>query len=358
MITMREVKLNPQRIAIFRALQLGDLLQAIPAFRAIRAGSPEAEITLIGLPWAKSFTQRFHRYVDRFVEFVGFPGINEVEVIPERITGFIEEQRAYDYDLAIQMHGSGRASNRFILALGTKMTAGYYHGLCPTELTLGAPYPDDQPEIYRNLGLAKLLGCEDCNPRLEFPLYDQDRSEAAKLLNRLPQVNRPWIGLHAGARPSSRRWPAQYFATVADELAQKFNAQIILTGSADEKVIVNAVEMHMKTQPLNLVGETSLGGLAALISNLDLFVSNDTGPAHIANALDTPSITIFGPSDYRRWAPLDQVRHPIVRRSVECSPCGYSDCPIDHRCLRWIHPAMVMTVAQRLLVGRLVSCGV
>ena len=123
MIDMREVSSDPERIAIFRALQLGDLLQAIPALRAIRARFPDAEITLIGLPWAKSFTQRFHRYIDRFVEFVAFPGIPEVEVIPEHVAGFIEEQRAYGYDIAIQMHGSGRASNRFILALGAKMSA-------------------------------------------------------------------------------------------------------------------------------------------------------------------------------------------------------------------------------------------
>ena len=145
MIDMRGASTDPRRIAIFRALQLGDLLLAIPAFRAIRARFPDAEITLIGLPWAKSFAQRFHRYIDRFVEFVGFPGITEVEVIPKRIAGFIEAQRAYGYDIAIQMHGSGRASNGFILALGAKMTVGYYKGLCPETLTLRAVYPDYQP---------------------------------------------------------------------------------------------------------------------------------------------------------------------------------------------------------------------
>src|SRR5438874_171438 len=266
---MREVTCHSRRIAIFRALQLGDLLQAIPALRAIRTGFPEAEITLIGLPWAKSFIQRFQHYVDRFVEFVGFPGIFEVEVIPERIAGFIEEQRAYGYDLAIQMHGSGRTSNRFILALGAKMTVGYYTRLRPEELTLSVPYPGNQPEVFRNLGLAKLLACQDCNPRLEFPLCNQDRSEATTLLSRLPRPDRPWIALHAGARPPSRRWPVKYFASIADELTQKYNAQIILTGSPDEKLIVQAVETQMKTRPLNLVGETSLGGLAALISELD-----------------------------------------------------------------------------------------
>lgn len=353
-----EVQWNPQRVAVFRALQLGDLLQAVPALRALQAGFPDAEITLIGLPWAKSFVQRFHHYVDRFVEFVGFPGIGEVEVVPERTALFIKEQRAYGYDLVIQMHGSGRTSNRFVLALGGRMTVGYYDDQRPEGLTLGAPYPHDEPEVLQNLGLAKLLGCPNCDPRLEFPLCNKDRAEAAALLRGLPRANRPLIGLHAGARSPVRRWPAEYFASVADDFVQRFNAQVILTGSLNEKTIVRSVAERMTTQPINLAGKTSLGGLAALISELDLFVSNDTGAAHLANAVDTPSITIFGPADYRRWAPLDRVRHPIVWRPVECSPCGYWQCPIDHRCLRWVSPDMVIEVAESLLARGIVSCDV
>jgi ADP-heptose:LPS heptosyltransferase len=353
---------NPQRIAIFRALQLGDLMQAVPALRAIRASFPNAEITLIGLPWARSFVQRFHRYLDRFVEFVGFPGITEVEFIPERTARFIKEQQAYRYDLVVQMHGSGQTSNSFTLALQAKNTVGYYEGKQPQRLTLGAPYPRDQHEIYRNLGLARLLAYPNCdltfNPDLEFPLSNKDRAEAKALLRNLPRADRPWIGLHAGARPPARRWPAEYFASLADACAEQFNAQIILTGSLDEQNIVRSVIEHMETQPLNLASKTSLGGLAALISELDLIVSNDTGPAHLAAAVDTPSITIFGPADHRRWAPLDQLRHPIVRHPVKCSPCGYWQCPIDHPCLRKISPAMILQVAESLLTRGTVSCDV
>jgi ADP-heptose:LPS heptosyltransferase len=379
-----------RRIAIFRALQLGDLIQAVPALRALRAGFPGAEITLIGLPWARSFVQRFSRYVDRFVEFAGFPGIDELEVIPGRAARFLEEQRSYGYDLAIQMHGSGRTSNRFVCALGARMTAGYFERPDGGTLTFAAPYPDDQPEVYRNLGLAKLLGCPAQDATLEFPLDESDNAEAAALLphprigasilpvenrepvgtrfiasaacerrpgvdamNRVPTGNRKdaelRIGIHAGARPPARRWPASYFATLADELARLCDAQIILTGSTDELSIVRSVEEHMTARPINLAGKTSLGGLAAIIDTLDLFISNDTGPAHIATALGTPSIIIFGPADYRRWAPLDQSLHRIVRHPVACSPCGFWDCPIDHRCLRKVSPESVLRTAGDLL---------
>ena len=339
-----------KRIAIFRALQLGDMLQAIPAIRAIRSGFPNAEITLIGLPWAEFLIQRFPAYLDRFAAFAGFPGITEVAVDPERTARFIEDQRAYGYDLAIQMHGSGRISNGFVLALEAGMTVGYYEDQPPAQLTLGAPYPDDQPEALRNLGLAKLLGCPVAAPSLEFPLFEQDYREAAELLHRLPSTGGPRIGLHTGARVPARRWPEAYFASLADELARRYNAQILLTGAANESETISKVIACMRTQPVNLVGKTSLGGLAALIRLLDLFISNDTGPAHLAYALVTPSITIFGPADDRRWAPLQQSHHLIVRHPVACSPCAYWECPfIDHPCLSHITSAQVMTVADKLL---------
>jgi ADP-heptose:LPS heptosyltransferase len=348
-IDVQALQRTTRRIAVFRALQLGDLIQAVPALRGLRAGFPGAEITLIGLPWASTFAQRFHRYIDRFVAFAGFPGIDEVAFVPERTACSIKELRTYGFDLAIQMHGSGPASNRFVCSLEARATAGYFEGDARGALAIAAPYPHDRPEVYRNLGLAQLLGCIELHPTLEFPLFTSDQAEAAALVRDFPRASRPWIGLHTGARSPARRWPVDYFARLADELARVFDAQIILTGSPDERMIVRSVEELMTTRPINLAGHTSLGGLAALIDNLDLFVSNDTGPAHIAYALGTPSITIFGPAEYRRWAPLNQLRHRVVRHPVACSPCPYRECPIDHPCLRGILPGQVVEVAGNLL---------
>lgn len=348
-----------ERIAIFRALYLGDMLLAVPALRSIRAGFPDAEITLIGLPWAADFTRRFSHYIDRFVEFAGYPGIAEVEVDPVRTRRFLAEQRAYKYDLVIQMHGNGQTSNPFVLDLKARMTAGYYEKTAKSsrvQLTYGMPYPDHWPEVLRNLGLARLLGCDGNSTALEFPLFQEDQSKATNLLRMLPRAHRPWIGLHAGSRSPARRWPTRYFAQLADYFANRYNAQIILTGSSDDSSTVQEVAGYMKARPLDLAGKTSLGGLAAIISQLDLFISNDTGPSHIANAVDTPGLTIFGPADPLRWAPLNQARHPIIRKPVECSPCGYWECPIDHRCLEWLKPEMVIELAEKLLTKGEVAC--
>ncbi len=384
-----------KRIAVFRALQLGDLLVAVPAFRALRQRYPDAEITLIGLPWAASFVQRFSCYIDRFIEFVGYPGIDEIPFNAQRTERFLAEQRVYSYDLVLQMHGSGHTSNPFVLALGASCTVGYYEKI-PAGLTLEAVYPDDQHEIYRNLNLVTLLiqrdvlvgtdlsrpcwrsiaqedvinrslqstfpdysihshngslhiGDSFMNTHLEFPLFENDYAEADTLLRSFLQSGKRIIGIHPGARPPARRWPSDYFATVGDTLARRFDAQIVLTGGPGEEQTVQAVMDAMHTPAVSLAGKTSIGSLAALISRFDLFISNDTGPSHIACAVDCPSVTIFGPADVQRWAPLDRYKHPIVRRPVACSPCGYWECPIDHRCLRWLSPGGVLMVATEML---------
>jgi len=353
------------KIAVVRALQLGDLLVAVPALRSLRAGFPGAEITLIGLPWAADFARRFHRYVDRFLPFPGYPGIGEVPVESGRAERFIAAQQAYGYDLVVQMHGSGVTSNPFALALGGRATAGYYEGAPqvspplaaregaagpPAGLDPAAPYPHDAPEVLRNLRLAYLLNCPDQGVDLEFPLHDDDYAEADDALSGFTGTW-PLVGMHPGARPPARRWPTDYFARVADHLTRRFGARIVLTGGAEEEGTVRAVAAAMSEQPLILAGRTSLGGLAAVLGRLDLFVGNDTGPAHLAEAVGAPTVTVFGPADPARWAPLDAARHPIVRRPVVCSPCGHWECPIDHRCLRWLGPESVANVADTLLLS-------
>lgn len=340
-----------RRIAILRALQLGDLLVAVPALRAIRAGYPDAEITLIGLPWASSFATRFGAYLDRFVAFPGAAGIDEADYYAARTAAFLEHERVYGYDLVVQLHGSGRTSNAFCLALGGHATAGYFDptlGL-PEGMTFAAPYPADGSEVLRNLGIARLLGCPTDEPgasALEFPLTAEDHTAADELLAGLSHGG-PLIAIHPGARAPARRWPAKRFAHVADELVRRLGARIVLTGGPGEEETARVVAEGMRAGlPLNLAGKTTIGSLAAVLARLDLFVGNDTGPAHLAEAVGTPTVRIFGPADPRRWGPLDQTRHRVVRVAAACSPCGYRECPIDHRCLRRI--ALRRVIAEAL----------
>lgn len=345
-----------ERIAVVRALYLGDLLLAVPALRALRAGYPTARITLIGLPWARGFVHRFGRYLDDFAELSSFPGIAEVADEPRRAAEFVAKQREQHYDLVVQMHGSGRTSNRLATALGGAITAGYHERGISSPLDIGAPYPTTIPEVDRNLELAAMLGCPIRDRGLEFPIADADVAEAQAILDGLDIAARPLIGIHPGAKFAARRWMPERFAGAASVLAHETGAAVVVTGSASEVALAGAVAVGVSPDAHTVAGRTSIGGLAALISRMTLFISNDTGPAHIAAALGTPSVTVFGPADIRRWAPEDDGRRAVVRHPVACSPCDNAICPIDHRCLRSIGIDEVVAAARRVMEREEASC--
>jgi ADP-heptose:LPS heptosyltransferase len=150
---------SPRRIVILRALQLGDMLCAVLAMRALRAALPRAEIVLMGLPWAAKFVDRYPRYLDGFREFPGFPGLPERAPEIDRIPAFLEEIRRERFDLAVQMHGNGWLTNPLVTLFGARRVAGFYQPgeSCPDPRRF-LPYPDRGTEVRRLLALADFSG--------------------------------------------------------------------------------------------------------------------------------------------------------------------------------------------------------
>jgi ADP-heptose:LPS heptosyltransferase len=129
----------PRRIAVFRALALGDMLCAVPALRALRAHLPSARIILIGLPWAQSFVERYSAYVDELLPFPGFPGYPEQEAAIPAFLDFLRAAREKRFDLAIQLHGSGELTNRIVALLGAKRLAGFVDKANRVQTTFSDP---------------------------------------------------------------------------------------------------------------------------------------------------------------------------------------------------------------------------
>lgn len=301
-----------RKIAVFRALFLGDLLCAVPAFRALRRHYPQAEITLIGLPWAAEFVARVP-YIDRLEIFPGYAGLQELPYSPGQTEAFLRSSQAAGYDIALQMHGDGHVSNGFVAALGARLGLGYRRG--PDErLGFSLPYEQSRHEILRWLRLVAVLGAPIDDRRIELPTTETDERQATRLLAAAPSASDPGplVALHAGAKDQARRWSPERFAAVGDALVERFGARIVLTGSAGEREITAAVQRTMRYPALNLVGATDLGTFAAVLRRMELLLSNDTGASHVAAATATRSVVLFGPSRPEQWAPLDRERHQVI----------------------------------------------
>jgi ADP-heptose:LPS heptosyltransferase len=309
-----------RRIAILRALQLGDLLCTVPAVRAIRAALPDAEISLVGLPWAAEFVARFGVYFNHFSEFPGFPGLPEIEPEIAQIPDFLKTMQSERFDLSIQMQGSGSFTNPLIALFGARHTAGtMLRGeYCP-EPGLFMEYLADQPEIIRMTRLVEFLGFPVESLELEFPIGERDRARAKELIEQHGLDQGDFVIVHAGARAANRRWPAENFASVADGICQ-LGLRVALTGSPAEKTLTQEVARRMEYPAVDLAGVTDLGSLAALIEVSRVVVCNDTGISHVADALKKSSVILFTGSDPERWAPLDQSLHRIIRGAGGVDP--------------------------------------
>jgi ADP-heptose:LPS heptosyltransferase len=199
----------------------------------------------------------------------------------------------------------------------------------------------------RFLRLMEFLGAPAQGEQLEFPLTDADVTSLQKSISDLPAPG-TYVCVHPGARLPSRRWLPQRFAEVADRLALN-GLQVVLTGSPDEADVVNVVQRAMRFPARNLCGKTDLGGLAALLSQARLVVSNDTGISHVAAAVATPSVIVSCGSDAARWAPLDRLRHRVIAASVACRPCMHLVCPIGHQCAQDVTADQVFGMAASVL---------
>jgi lipopolysaccharide heptosyltransferase II len=345
------LRYTPQKIVVLRALYLGDMLLAIPALRSLRRAFPEAEVTLIGLPWAGNFLARYH-YIDRFLEFPGFPGLPEQAIDVVRIREFLQNARTYGYDLAIQMHGNGSISNQFVASLGAKRSVGFTPTSPQNPFLLNDTlvFQPEEHEIHKWLRLAHRVGAKLDDSQLEFPLNTADSAELAALSKEHRMLNEErLIVIHAGSKYATKLWAPQRWTELIDELGQVTAAQIVLTGNADEAPTTSAVAGMANIKITNLAGKTSLGGMAALLKQATLFVGTDSGPAHLAEAMGTKTVRLFGPTDPERWGPLDRQHHGVVSMHTDCSPCSHTECPTDHRCMNDIHVATVKEVALHLL---------
>jgi ADP-heptose:LPS heptosyltransferase len=193
-------------------------------------------------------------------------------------------------------------------------------------------------------------------------LIDEDRQKGRELLSRaeLSAAPRPWIGVHPSAGRAIKEWSTERFAAFIDRLVEATSGSVVLTGGPSDRGLVERVGARTQAPTLRIVGGSGLRPFSAVVEELDLFVTGDTGPMHISHAVGTPNLAIFGPSDPVRYGPEnDEGLRVVIREPLDCSPCNMiRNPPVEcttasaPECLERITVDRVLQAALRLLEKR------
>jgi heptosyltransferase-2 len=347
---MRERLLQAERIerVVVRGTNwVGDAVMTIPALRALRQLLPQAHITLAARPsTAGLFVDA--DFIDDFLIY---------ERRPRDVRAVVRQARAWrrrGFDLALLFQNAFEAA---LIAAGARvpLRLGYATDNRRALLTHPLPMPawrGERHEVFYYLHLVaelerSLYGTSRVGgqaPDFRLRVSPERQAEARQLLKAHGATHsRPLVALCPGSTNSrAKRWPTESYAALADRLITEAGADVLLVGAPDELRVSLDVRAAMREEPILLTGHTNLAEAVAVLSLAALLVTNDTGPAHIAAALERPTLVIFGPTDPRTTRPFSPTAE-IIRRAPDCAPCMLRDCPIDHRCMTGITPAEVFS---------------
>lgn len=337
------------RILITRTDRIGDVVLSTPALKAVRDKYPNAHIACMVRPYAEDII-RDNPYVDEVVLYDKY-GKHKSLFGTLKFALTLRKKR---FDLAIMLHPTNRVHMISYLA-GIPERAGYDRKLS-FFLTKKMPHLKHEGKKHESEYTLELLGMIGIRAKEREFFVPVEKKSIGKIERIFSEYHIgkgvPLVAVNPGASCPSKRWPPAKFAVLCDGLAEKFRARIVIVADRENKKAADLLANDMKHEPVNLAGKTTVGELAALLSMCDLFVSNDSGPVHVASAVGTPVISIFGRKDPglspKRWAPAGE-KSVFFHKDVGCDPCLAHRCKIGFRCLEAIGTDEVLQVAGRFL---------
>jgi heptosyltransferase-2 len=326
---------------------IGDAVMSEPALSSLRGHYQDAEITLLVKPAIASLLK-------------GHPALDRIMVYEDRgkhaglagkwaLAGELRRQR---FDLAILFQNAFEAA---LLTFVAGIPRRYGYATDGRSLLLSDPIArpnratiGHQVDYYLNLLKPIGISGQAAQPRLF--LAEQEEREMAR---RLAEAGVAEADAICGVNPGStyggaKRWLPERFAETANRLARDYGCRIVIVGAPGEEALGHAIADRMEGKPLVLSGQTSIRELMAVIKRCRLFLTNDTGPMHMAASFGVPIVAVFGATDHRATSPLG-ADHVIVRHPVDCAPCLLRECPIDHRCMTRVTVDDVYQAAARQL---------
>lgn len=333
-----------RRLLLIKPSSLGDIVHAMPALAALRERFPQAEVTwLVKRQWAP------------LVEVMA--GVERVCSVSGGIKGWlarVPDLRAADFDLVVDLQGLFRSGAMAWLS-GCSRRVGFANARegSPAFYTQRVSVPAAPVHaVDRYLLVAEALGAaRPAQPRFEFRERSEDGQALEGILAGAGLSSSPsWIAMNVSARWETKRWPPQHFAEVADRLSHERALPVVLIGGPAERAESLAVTALMRTKAIDLTGQTPVGLLPGLLRRAAVLVTNDSGPMHIAAAVGTPVVALFGPTDPVRTGPYG-TGHVVLSHAVECRPCFRRDCAhaVPLECLTAVRPEQVVRAVERQL---------
>lgn len=351
----------PRSVLLIRPDHLGDLLFVGPAIRMARQELPAARLTLLVGPWSQAVAARYADLDE--VLTCPFPGFERQPkknlLAPYRLLFATAGRLRGRFDAAVVLRFDHWWGAWLAAAAGIPLRIGYDRPETRPFLTHALPYRPDRHEVEQNAALiAALCGCDAGRPGpLQFPIGEAARAWAADwLADHGVRGGRPLIAIHAGAGAAVKQWPPAAWAEVARQLSETFDAQILLTGSAAERPLAQAIMAGLAVPALDATGQTDLEQLAALLERCTAVLGSDSGPLHLAVAVGTPTVHLYGPASAVKFGPWgDPTRHIVLRSNWACAPCNRLDWPAavlsQHACMSAIQVDDVLRATQALLSG-------
>jgi heptosyltransferase-2 len=359
-----------KRILVVKLADLGDLLTATPAIRALRLAHPTAHIGALITPRSRSILDGTD-LIDEIIPFekAAFDRPLGAGASLPMALGLARRLRAGRWDALALLHhlttpfgvakyaalclasGAGRI-------VGLDNGRGWFLSERVVDEGFGARH-----EVDYWLAVAGLLGGRHPHPRYELPVTDADRAWATGQAARLGSDGAGLLAVHpgSGAFSLARRWPAERFGAVVRALVARHGLRtLVIQGPGpDEGLLARTVAMAAGGAAI--VGPApTLGALVALLERVRLFVGNESGVMHLAVAADAPIVAIFGPTNDRAWGPYppSAPRHAVVRETLACAPCvhrghafGTPGGCAARTCLDLIEPPAVVAAAERVLAA-------
>ena len=329
---------------------MGDLILSTPVIRVLRAAFPDAYLGMMIQPAYRELIE-------------GHPDLNAVILFDKDgrekswagTLRFAQQLKSHRFDTVIILH----STNRVILVswlAGIRRRIGYARRI-GWLLTDRVPYvkrEGNRHELDYNLDLLNFLGVKSPDRSLHIAAVTSGQEKKAADFLRNSGVNGegPLIAIHPGASCPSKRWPEERYAAVADRLIERYGARVIVVTSAQEERHGKEVIRRMKHPAIPAFGAFTLGELAALFKRAACLISNDSGPAHLASAVGTPVVSIFGRwgggLSPVRWGPTNS-DSVVLHHDIGCRPCLAHNCTIGFQCLQAVSVEEVLAAAEHFI---------